>query len=529
MHTLHAIHHREAKHWTAGKIFLVCFLLVAIGAMIFYIASGKSGKNILQTVLVGRGDVVQEVVVTGRIKPVYDISLAFENGGKISQVFANIGDKVLPGQPLVQLDTSEISAQLMQAEAGVESAQARLNEIKRGTRIEELQIKETDLAKAREDLASYYTNIPSVLNDAYAKASDAVRSKTDGLFINDDTANPQPTFTVTNSQVQVDFISGRIMSGQEINTWKTELGVATPDADRVMLENLLIKAQTHLSIINNFLAVALDAVSNASGLSSADVTTYKANIGVGRTNVNSALSSILSQTQLISGQKITVTKAERDLALDKAGSTPEQIAEQAAIVKQAEANKQSIDAQIAKMTLHSPIAGLVTKEDAKPGEIVAAQTALVSIISQNNLEIEANVPEVDIGRVAISNPVSITLDAFPGETFNGKVSYIDPGETIIDGVVNFKVTMVFLAPDERFKTGLTANLSIETMKKTGVVIVPQFAIVENDNGIFARKVSGTAVTEVPITIGIRSKDGNVEVISGLREGDRVENVGFKPR
>lgn len=521
--------HREKKHRTAWKKFIVVFLIIFIGVMVFLIVRRNGSNNVIQSVLVGRGDVVQEVSVTGRIKPVEDISLAFENGGKVSQVFAKIGDNVYADQLLVQLDTSELSAQLLQAEAGVESARAKLDELIIGTRQEEIQVKETELEKAREDLSNYYRSVSAILSDAYSKADDAVRSKTDDLFINDDTSMPQPTFSITNSQVQVDFIAGRIISGQELSALKGEIAPLSPSSARDVLDVSLASAQKHLSVISNFLAVSLDAVSNTSGVSASNITTYKTNIGVGRTNVNSALSSVLSQSQLISSQKITVTKFEKDLALDKAGPTSEQIASQSALIKQAEANKQSIEAQMEKMALRSPISGLVTKQDAKLGEIVAAHTQLVSVISQEDLEIEANVPEVDIGRVAVGNPVSIKLDAFQDEEFNGKISYIDPGETVIDGVVNFKITVVFLSYDSRFKTGLTASLDIETMKKTGVIVAPQFAVIENDKGTFMRKIYSDSFLEVPVKIGIRGRDGTVEILSGVQEGDRVANVGFKPK
>ena len=527
-HAIHVIHHRKQR-WTATKTFLLCVLISAVGVSLFFVFRGNNGNNTLQTVLVGRGDVVQEVSVTGRIKPVQDINLGFEQMGKITRVLVNIGDKVLPGQALIQLDTSGLSAQLLEAEAGVESQVAKLNELQRGARPEELKIKEAELEKAQKDLTNYYASVYDVLSDSYAKADDAVRSKTDALFTNDDTSMVQPAFSITNSQVQVDLTAGRLLSGQELSAWKSELAVLTSDVPREKFELSLNSAKKHLAIINNFLGTALDAVSNSAGVSLTDITTYKANIAVGRTNVNTAISNISSQEQLISGQKITVAKNEQELALQRAGSSTEQIAGQAASVKQAEAKKQEITVQIEKMTLRSPIEGLITKQDGKPGEIVSPNVSIVSIISQNNLEIEASVPEIDIGLVTIGNPVAVTIDAFQGEMFRGKVSYIDPGETIIDGVVNFKITVVFDIPDLRFKTGLTANLAIETLKKTDVVVVPQFAIVENDEGTFARKIEGISARDVPVKLGIRSREGNIEIVSGLREGDRVVNVGFKPK
>lgn len=524
----HARLHQRRNRWTATKVFLLCAVIFLAGAGIIYAVWGGS-EDKPESVLVGKGTIIEEVTVTGRVQPVDDIRLSFEQSGKIKSVFVNIGSRVVPGQALAELDAQELSAKLYEAEAGIESARAKLQELERGARPEELRIREADLEKAEQDLENYYADTYTVLSDAYAKADDAVRSKTDALFANDDTTNAQLTFSSSDSQAQVDAIELRILSGAELLVWKGEVNIAAPTTVREALETLLASAEKHLVVARNFLSRAYDAVGKSFGVSAALVEEYKTNIAVGRTNVNTALANVVSRKQAIAGQKITVLKYERELELLRTGSAPEQVAEQSARVKQAEAQRDLIAAQIGKMTLRSPIEGLVTKQDATPGEIVSPQAPLISIISPGSLEIETNIPEVDIGRVMVGNPVVITLDAFPGEKFDGKVSYIEPAETIIDGVVNFKVTALFLKPDERFKSGLTANMNIETVRKTNVVVVPQFAVLEKDAGTFVRKIEGTGVFETPVQTGIRSRDGNVEVISGLREGDRVENVGMKSR
>ncbi|MEN9341911.1 MAG: hypothetical protein RIQ54_167, partial [Candidatus Parcubacteria bacterium] len=181
--------------------------------------------------------------------------------------------------------------------------------------------------------------------------------------------------------------------------------------------------------------------------------------------------------------------------------------------------------------IRSPINGIVTKQDAKLGEIATAGNALISVISSSNLQIESNVPEVDIGKLAIGNSVSITLDAFPGETFSGHVVAIDPAETIVDGVVNYKITVSFDELHEKIKSGLTANLRIVAQKKEGVLVLPQYAILENDNGSFVRiyDEARRVTTDVPVFLGIRSSNGTVEIISGASEGQQVANIGAKTK
>jgi HlyD family secretion protein len=158
---------------------------------------------------------------------------------------------------------------------------------------------------------------------------------------------------------------------------------------------------------------------------------------------------------------------------------------------------------------------------------VAQNTPIVSVISDADLEIEANVPEVDIGKLNPGNPVSITFDAFPNETFSGSISYIDPAETIIDGVVNFKITIAFAAPSGSVRSGLTANLAIESARKDDVLFLPQFAIIEDSRGAFVQKVINDVIQEIPVTTGLRGHDGNVEIVSGVLESDSVVNIAAK--
>jgi multidrug efflux pump subunit AcrA (membrane-fusion protein) len=98
--------------------------------------------------------------------------------------------------------------------------------------------------------------------------------------------------------------------------------------------------------------------------------------------------------------------------------------------------------------------------------------------------------------------------------------------------VNYKTTITFSQNDPKIKSGFTANLKIQTMKKDNVLILPQYAIVENDRGAFVKKMNGGnagQTTEIPVTLGIRSQNGMVEIIDGVAEGDRVLNVGIKTK
>jgi multidrug efflux pump subunit AcrA (membrane-fusion protein) len=121
----------------------------------------------------------------------------------------------------------------------------------------------------------------------------------------------------------------------------------------------------------------------------------------------------------------------------------------------------------------------------------------------------------------------MTFDAFPGETFAGKVFYIDPAQTIESGVVDYLVKTSFNTPDSRIKSGLTANLTINTQTDNNVLILPQFAIVQNVSGTYVDVLQNGTEAQIPVTLGIRDQSGNVEIASGVTEGQQVINVGLK--
>ena len=141
---------------------------------------------------------------------------------------------------------------------------------------------------------------------------------------------------------------------------------------------------------------------------------------------------------------------------------------------------------------------------------------------------DAYIPEIDIGKVKAGEAVAMTFDAFSGETFNGTISYVNPSETVVQGVVDYLVKILFTKPDARMKSGLTANCTITTQTKNNTLILPQYAVLQNDHGTFVKTLDAqkNAVQE-PVALGIQDQNGNVEIVSGVTEGEQVVNIGLK--
>lgn len=571
------------KFITKKNVIILISLIIVI-SLGWYWFWGKSDQTAYEWLSAERRSVWQEVSVTGRVKPAEDVNLSFERGGKVAKINVKVGDMVTVGEALVELDTSELATDLKKAEAALQSAQAgraqyeaaleaqkaKLEELKRGTRSEELAVADTKVLSAKQiladaqtdlsniehqadvELSNLYVDVTNILNDALAKADDAVTKQTDEFF-SDDNTNPRLIFVTANSQAQIDVERQRAEMTTMLASFRADLD--SLPSGRAELDAAMEKAMSRLVLVRDFLSRLADTINTSTSLSQATVTTYKGYLNTARTNINTAITSVSSQQQSITSKKAanidaidtarakvsqaqnSLDLAESELALKRAGPTAEQLKAKEAEVRQAEANLRSqgaaesqasaavdnLRAQLDKTILKSPINGIVTKQEAEAGEIVAANVSVVSIISAANFAIEADVPEADIAKIKAGALADVTLDAYGDEViFKAAVSVIDPAEKIIEGVATYKITLQFSNGDSRIKSGMTANIDVAGERRDGVIAIPQRTVAtKNGQKIVGILIDDSTVREVPIKTGIRGSDGYIEITDGLKEGDKV--------
>lgn len=116
-------------------------------------------------------------------------------------VNVEVGQIVSQGTLLASISNGDVQGRLQEVQAGLDSARATLDELKRGARPEEVRIKETALASAKQDLANTYINTPDVLRSAFTNASDAVQVKLAALFDGRTGSGYKLTFTACGSLI----------------------------------------------------------------------------------------------------------------------------------------------------------------------------------------------------------------------------------------------------------------------------------------------------------------------------------------
>src|SRR5436190_9453457 len=203
-------------------------------------------------------------------------------------------------------------------------------------------------------------------------------------------------------------------------------------------------------------------------------------------------------------------------------------------------------------TITSPIDGVVISRSVEVGQTVAAslQAPVIFVIANDltKMQIDANVAEADVGVVKIDQNVDFTVDAFPMETFHGKVVQVRNAPITVQNVVTYDTVIGVSNPELKLKPGMTANVSIIVAHKDDVLQIKNAALryrpteagatemgsrspsSRGGRGSSGRErttsertvyvLSGSRPTPVQIKTGI--SDGVVtEVVEGLKEGDRV--------
>lgn len=540
------------------KPLVIIVLLAAIFVAGFYFYKSTTKAPQYEIFAVSRGDITQEVSVTGQVKSAEDIKLAFEKSGKIVQINAKVGSKIKTGQILVSLDNAELRAQLAQANAGTQTQQAKLDELKKGTRTEEIQVAEATYNNAQKSLVDAEKNLENIKNKAGADlkegydaaitaANDSITTATYSLYVLTDIQyayfqSLYDTDSIQVTEAKADAIYSLLGTSGAGRATNNAIGMMA-GGTKVIVQSALVNptyANIDLALIqtkNSLLKVksALDSVPT-SKLSSTD----KTNLSAEKSNINTAITTISGKVEAIAVQKATnqnnistaeasitsakntLASAEANMALKKAGSTPEQISAQEAQVKQAEANALSIAAQLSKTYIKSPFDGIVTQQDAKIGEMATANQTLVSIISNAKFEIEANVSETEIAKIKLQDKIKITLDALgPKEEFSGSVIEIDPAETVVSGVVYYKVTSIFDSENPQIKPGMTANLDIKTDERMNVLAIPYYLIQQKNGDKYVKVMEKSGeVKDRLVKIGLEGET-MVEILEGLKENEQV--------
>lgn len=261
-----------------------------------------------------------------------------------------------------------------------------------------------------------------------------------------------------------------------------------------------------------------------------ELNTAKANLACAQSSLNYQAANMERYKTLY--KKGLVSADEYENALLTYRQAKEQVASSKENVQRAQTN-------LGYATITSPIDGTVISKSVEEGQTVAASfnTPELFTIAKDltNMQVVANVDEADIGGVKEGNRVTFTVDAYPDDTFEGTVKQVRLEATTTNNVVTYEVVISAPNADLKLKPGLTANVTIYTQERSGVLAVANKALrftptketVGKDMKIVDCKgknkvwiLNGNTLTAHPVTIG--QTDGiNTEITKGLKQGDKI--------
>ncbi|MFB0534975.1 MAG: HlyD family secretion protein [Anaerolineae bacterium] len=401
-----------------------------------------------------------------------EFSLTAEVPGRIDQLLADEGDEVQKGDTLVILAEALAQAQLREAQAAVQIAEAALAQVKAGPRSEAIRQAEAALAQAQ-----------AARDGAYQAWQDALAIRNNPQELEAQIGATRAQLEVAEYQLQAavaatgasqaeydmlaraaDFVShpSRVYFGTHPLTGKglyVDIKPSKGERDEVYFEwNLSTRRLT-----SSWEAVAMaQATRDGAQAALEDLISIRENPQELDTQVDVAKAQYESA-------EAAVQAAQAQLEALKAGATQEQIAVVESQVKQAQAAADLLKVQLDKMTLTAPTSGLVTERTVHRGEMATAGATLMTIADLDEVTLTIYIPEDEIGKVKVGQTVEVSVDSFPGKVFEGQVTYIASEAEFTPKNVQTKeerVNMVFAVkvkvpnPEHELKPGMPADAVI---------------------------------------------------------------------
>jgi membrane fusion protein (multidrug efflux system) len=173
--------------------------------------------------------------------------------------------------------------------------------------------------------------------------------------------------------------------------------------------------------------------------------------------------------------------------------------------------------------VRAPFAGLLARREVSRGEFVREGQPLFELVSLDPIEVEFHLPEADSARVGEGMPIDVSVAPYPDEVFRAVVHVVSP--TIDPRTRTLRVRALMENTDGRLRPGLFARANLGIARREGVILVPEEAVQQRaDGAVVFRVLDGNRVERRLVTLGAM-RQGEVEIRTGLAQGDRVVSRG----
>lgn len=246
--------------------------------------------------------------------------------------------------------------------------------------------------------------------------------------------------------------------------------------------------------------------------------------------LDEVLSNAANTQATLEQNQASLQEARRNLDLVQSGNRTEDIAAARASLEEARGNLEAVQVQYEDTLIRAPFSGIITQKFATEGAFVtpttsaseatsATSTAIVALAE--GLEVLAEVPEVDVRQLRVGQAVEVQADAFPDQTFQGRVRLIAPEAVVRQNVTSFQVRIELTSGLDRLKSGMNVDTTFLGDQESNAIVVPTVAIVTN-NGESGVLVPDDRDQPEFRSVVLGTTVGNqTQILEGIQPGERV--------
>ncbi|MEM1308201.1 MAG: efflux RND transporter periplasmic adaptor subunit, partial [Cyanobacteria bacterium P01_H01_bin.153] len=369
----------------------------------------------------------------------------------------------------------------------------------------------------------------AMITSTVTEASVTIRVEGSGTVVSIDSVNLSPKTTGRLSTLVVEagdlVTAGQVLAKMETGSLQAELEQAQAMLAQSQADYTRVAVGNRSEDINQAEAQVVAAQSQME-LASTQLARYQALADRGAISQNELDQYANEARNAEANFRETQERFEEVVS----GSRPEDIASAAAAVEAAEAKVAIIQTQLEDTIIRAPFDGVVTQTYANTGAIVTPTTTASATASatsssilalSSGLEVEIEVSEANIGQVAVEQVVEIVAEAFPNQTFEGRVKRMAPEAVIENNVTTFQVVVELLSGLDKLRSGMTVDAIFIGDSIDNALMVPTVAIA-TENGQLGVQVVDDEGNPVfmPVAVGL-TQNGGTQVLSGLKVGDRI--------
>lgn len=196
----------------------------------------------------------------------------------------------------------------------------------------------------------------------------------------------------------------------------------------------------------------------------------------------------------------------------------------AAKLRSAEAELVVARKSLGDSVLVAPFPGIVAQRHVQPGERVALDAKVITVVNLSRLELEAAVPAAQISRLRVGQQVAFSVDGFGERAFGGRIERINPAT--VSGSRSINVYAVIDNPEGVLRGGLFAQGAVILERVERALVVPASAVREEIGQTFVYAIEDGLVKRKNVTVGAADASGRVQVLQGLAAGERIVRVNL---